>query len=463
MNFSEHIKNYLQNILRRPAEYQRRLDRFLRFQFYFWPMAWRRLWRHNPMQVSAALSYQTIFAMIPVLVLTVLFLKAFGVVEDSKANLQEFLKSTGVSQIYVMSEADTATQPINPIDISNAARVTLSNKIEDIYDSVESKITLGSLGPVSVLLLIWTALSLLTTMEQSLNRIFGAGTDRPIAKRLILYWSAITISPLLFVAAGYLSRKALAESEKMFGVSWLMLQISSWVWPILIGVLLIALLYKYLPNTSVSMRTAVLGALVASPLWFAAKWGFGLYVNHAATTSFYGAAGVIPVFLFWLYISWLIFLLGAEIAYTAANLGRLRLAEEDESILLGPADLLAGTIVVAKAFLSGHAPIKIEEIQQHIRLPDLTLHRLLDRLIRIHIVAAVQTEDPFPAYTLARPAEQISLPEVIEIPNLSNLPILPTEYYDRDISSLIEKFLAHLQESTEQFTLEKILTAPKPE
>jgi membrane protein len=462
MNFSERIKTYVQNIVRRPAEYQRRLDRFLRFQFYFWPMAGRRLWRHNPMQVSAALSYQTIFALIPVLVLTVLFLKAFGVVEDSKSNLRVFLNNTGVSQIYVMTEIEPETQPsqaVRTTPTSTTNRVTLSDKIEEIYDRVESKITLGSLGPVSILLLIWTALSLLTTIEQSLNRIFGSGEDRPIVRRLILYWSAITISPLLFVAAGYVSRIALAESEKMFGVSWLMLKVSSWIWPILIGVLLIAMLYKYLPNTAISSRTAVLGALVASPLWFAAKWGFGLYVSHAATSSFYGAAGVIPVFLFWLYISWLIFLLGAEIAYTAANLSRLRLAEEDESILLGPADLLAGTIIVTRAFISGQAPIHLEEIQQHIRLPDFTLHRLLDRLIQIHIVAAVQTDEPFPAYTLARPANQIALPDVLEITKLSNSPILPPEYYDEDITALIEKVLAHLQQSVGNMTLEKILAA----
>jgi membrane protein len=452
---SKRIQNYLQNILHRPAEYQRRLDRFVRFQIAYWPMVSRRLWRHNPMQMSAALSYQTIFAMIPVLVLTVIFLKAFGVVDDSKQSLQDLLKNAGISQIAVMDES-AATQPITSTQAVEIRQVNLGEKIEEIFENVESKITLGSLGPVTILLLIWTALTLLTTMEQSLNHIFGASTNRPLAKRMMMYWSAMTLSPLLFLVGMYLSRSALQASQEVFGLPWVALKFIEWAGPVMIGVLLMATLYKYLPNTAVSKRTAVLGAMVSAPLWLVAKWGFGLYVKHAATNSIYGAAGVIPVFLFWLYISWLIFLLGAEIAYTAANLGRLRLAEEDENIALGPADLLAGAIVVARAFWSSKAPVTIEEISTHIQLSDFTLRRLLDRLARAGIVAEVVRDDQPAAYTLARPAERITILDILELKPSHEERTIP-EHYDAEIWSTVEKVTAQVRSATGELTLADIV------
>jgi len=81
--------------------------------------------------------------------------------------------------------------------------------------------------------------------------------------------------------------------------------------------------YKFLPNTAVPYRTALVGAVAALPLWMVARWGFGLYIGHAAKANVYGALGLLPVFLFWMNLSWFIFLFGAEFAYTAANLDRL--------------------------------------------------------------------------------------------------------------------------------------------
>ena len=80
---------------------------------------------------------------------------------------------------------------------------------------------------------------------------------------------------------------------------------------------LLALLYKLLPNTLVRWRPALIGALVAATLWHVSKWGFGLYVSRALPyLKLYGAIGLIPLFLFWLYLNWLIVLFGMELAFT---------------------------------------------------------------------------------------------------------------------------------------------------
>jgi len=81
--------------------------------------------------------------------------------------------------------------------------------------------------------------------------------------------------------------------------------------------LALTLLYKLLPNTLARWRPALTGALVAAALWDASKWAFGLYVSRALPyLKLYGAIGLIPLFLFWLYLNWLIVLFGLEVAFT---------------------------------------------------------------------------------------------------------------------------------------------------
>ena len=86
---------------------------------------------------------------------------------------------------------------------------------------------------------------------------------------------------------------------------------------LLASFVLLLLVYKLLPNTHVRLRPAIWGALVAAALWSLSRWGFGLYVSKALPyMKIYGALGLIPLFLFWLYLTWLIVLFGMELAFT---------------------------------------------------------------------------------------------------------------------------------------------------
>jgi len=405
----------------------------------------RRRWQHNAFAMSAALAFQTIFALIPVLVLTALVLTSIGAIGDSKAALRDFMKQVGVSQIQV-TETAPATQP-------GAATQTimLSDKIEEMFDALQSKITVGRLGPVGVVLLIWSAIALLTTMEQSLNRIFGVEQNRSIPRRLFLYWAAMTLVPLILLAVGYASRTALEHARHIWGVSWLLAHVALWLGTPMVGILLLAALYKFLPNTNVPYRTAFIGAVLAAPLWMVARWGFGLYVEHAAKGNFYGALGLIPIFLIWMNVSWLIFLMGAELAYTVANLQRLESAEQDETIIVGPTELLAGAIAVAKPFLAGESPVGITEICRHLQLPDITLRRILQRLQSARIIAPIE-EDQETRYVLARPANRIPLFEVMEIENPQVKPEL-ARHFDEDIRRDIQSVYDRVQGSVGNLTL----------
>lgn len=194
---------------------------------------------------------------------------------------------------------------------------------------------------------------------------------------------------------------------------------------------------------------------MAAPLWMAARWGFGLYVNRAATTNLYGALGLVPVFLIWLNLSWLIFLFGAELAYTTANLRRLESAMEDENIIPDSPELLAAALAVAMAFATGKGAVSLSEIGRQIGLSDITLERILERLRCSGIVVRVEEEEEV-MFVLARPADKIG---VLDILNLSSQPVLckPEHRFSPEIDTRIQRVVTQAQAALGQITLADIL------
>src|SRR6185369_1334844 len=112
-----------------------------------------------------------------------------GALDDSKESLRAFLQSTGMSIIYATDAIDNkdSTSPD-----AQKRRQSAADYIEQMVDSVETKLSLQRIGPIGAFLFIWTALSLITTMEDSLNRVFGAVRNRAIPRRILLYWSVMT-------------------------------------------------------------------------------------------------------------------------------------------------------------------------------------------------------------------------------------------------------------------------------
>jgi len=418
------VRRRIQALLATPGDELGRWARFLRATIHLFWFCARRLRQHNAMAMSSALSFRTIFAMIPVIVLALLVLKTVGSRERGRQALRDALEATGLSAITIVreeapAEAEPATAPIEqgagPAGPATPRReVNLAEQIERVVSKVETRLTLGRLGPVGAVLLVWTALTLIVTMERSLNRIFEAPQARSLGRRILLYWSALTLVPIAWVGAAYMGEKLITTFREVPGLSLLMIPVG-WVGPIIVGIVMLAAVYTWMPNTYVRFRSAVAGALFAVPIWLLAKWAFGIYVRElVGGGSLYGALGLLPLFLLWLNFSWLIFLFGAELAYTAANLTQMRSTELLQRTALGPWELLAAALAVAKDFLAGAGPTRRKEIASRLEMPEDVTSRLLDRLALSNVVCPVCGPDE-PAYVLARPAETIKVREVLEI------------------------------------------------
>lgn len=421
------MREQIERMLAQPGQELSRLGRFLRFQFTLWKFCARRLHENNLFAMSAALSFRTIFALIPVIVLVFLGAKSLGVLEDSKHSLRQVLAASGFAQIAVFeadpADGDPLATPSVPgsssAPASDAASqpsrvINVAEKIEETVAAVESKLTFERLGPVGGLLFIWTALTLLMTVEESLNRIFGAPRSRAMARRVLLYWSAVTLVPIALAAATYLGRIAVDACSHIPGVSGLVLALG-FLGPVLVGVVVLAGVYKLMPNTQVRFRAALGGAAIAVALWLLAKWGFTLYVERFVVKgNLYGVLGVFPLFMMWLNLSWTIFLFGAEFAHTTANLARLDMAERARRIILGPSAILAAAAVVARQFSAGRGFATLEQVAETLGLPPESADWLLSRLCEAGLVTAVDAAPPT-RYALTRPPDQIPVAAIRDL------------------------------------------------
>ncbi|HOW69742.1 MAG TPA: YihY/virulence factor BrkB family protein [Phycisphaerae bacterium] len=423
-----------------------------------WRIGAALLWNHNVTAMSAALSFRTIFAMVPVLVLAFLVLKSVGVLEDSKQGLRSVLQASGFGQIALTQPTNTA--PASPSVTgppSGEQVVNLADEIERLVENVEGKLTVGRLGPVGIVLLIYTATTLLTSMERSLNRIFSISRSRSLARRVPLYWSVMTLGPVLVVAASYLGQRTTKALEQVSGVSWLLAACGHWVAPVAGYLLLFFGLYKLLPNADVSWRAALGGALFAVPVWLVAKWLFALYVREiVATGNLYGALGLVPIFLVWLNLSWLIFMYGAELAYVAGNLANLQGLDHAELAALEPHDLLAAALAIARPYEAGGGAVSLDEVRGRLRLTDQSARQLLEQLGSVGAVCPVAGDGP-PMYVLARPANKIPVLEILGV--LRPERDFDTGRYDPEIIATIRRFQQRSQTALGDLTVGDLIRA----
>jgi len=174
-----------------------------------------------------------------------------------------------------------------------------------------------------------------------------------------------------------------------------------------------------MPNTHVSIRAAVFGAGVGSVLWEAAKFGFQIYVAKAVPYSaIYGSIGLIPLFLFWIYVTWLIVLFGLTLTYTLQSLrGRpLRYRDRDENATPegDPDWMLPIMCEVTHEFESGRT-IDEPELADRLGLASRVIREMTNKLIEADLLRRVSVGSDDTSLTLARPSNKIDVQEILRL------------------------------------------------
>lgn len=245
---------------------------------------------------AAALAYTSLLSIVPLMTLSFTLVKAFPVFKTFEAKLQDFIFSN-----FVATSATT---------------------IQD-YIQLFAKQTLR-LPATSIIFLFCTAVLVIFNMETTFNQIWKAKHRRRGIPAFLMYWAVITLLPMMIgagvaLSTDFVSMPLVSDITNYFDLKRLMLMLA----PHVLMVLAFTLIYVAVPHRKVKLRYALFGGIIATILFEFAKLGFVFYIANFPTYELlYGALATLPIFLVWVYLSWLVILIGAEFAHTVEVLSQ---------------------------------------------------------------------------------------------------------------------------------------------
>jgi membrane protein len=408
--------------------------------------------RDRAPQLAAALTYRTLFSLLPTLALALVVLQVFVGPEDQvrfKQIVIEWVLSPlqpeegdagGVADAAGVAHAGGESEPAailgfapgdtvaaDAATATTAARVAsaapreefadaqeaLGERIEQLFDALGS-IDFGSIGLVGLLLFLWAATGLLTTVEHAFDAVYAAHRRRRLHHRLPLYYTMITLGPIVLLAGLYLRTQLLEVLASGAWTQWLAVTLG-FVSPLLTAWILLFAMFVTVPNTRVALGSAAVGALTAAVGVGLTAEAFRVYVSTTGVTSLYGALALLPLFLFWLYLLWLVVLFGLEVSYALQTVHGhdWREAEMLASRPIDDAWAVPVAVLVARAFDRGEL-LRVNDLATALELPRSAVLKLLGRLEEAGVVREVDSTGNR-AYALARPPHRVGMAELLDV------------------------------------------------
>jgi membrane protein len=268
----------------------------------FLVLVYRNFMLHRGLESAKSLTYTSLFAVTPLLTLMLVLFAAFPAFQDLGMRVQDLLLE------HLLPSS--------------------GREIEAYLE--EFAVHARNLTWVGAVMLVVTAILMLREVERNFNRIWGVPEMRKGPGSLLLYWLARSLGPLLFggglVLSSYLNSLSLfarfSDLSGLIGARSAVLDF----FPTVLSTGAFAVLYTTVPNTLVSKRDALIGAVAVVVLLKLVKWVFTLSITTASYQLVYGTFAALPIFLFWLYICWAVILAGANLVYCLPQYSVLKAA-----------------------------------------------------------------------------------------------------------------------------------------
>ncbi len=340
---------------------------------------------------AMSLVYTTLLSIVPLLALSFSVLKAFGVTNQIQPMLLRLLEPLGDKGLEV------------------ALKIT--GFIENM--------NVGVLGAVGLVLLLYTSLSLIQKIEESLNYIWHSPRPRPLGERFTRYLTVLMVGPILVFSALGLTA-TLMNIEVVRGLLEIglfgdLVQVLSRIVPYLLIIAAFTFVYLFVPNARVRVWPALVGGIVGGIAWQSAGWVFAVFIagsgNYAAI---YASFAILILFMIWLYLSWLVLLFGASVAFYVQHPEYLYMRGGEPRLSNRMRERLGLSVMdlVVRRFLAGEAAPDQLALTRRLKVPIHVMGVVLDALERRGLMVA--TADESPAYLPARDPARITVAEVIE-------------------------------------------------
>lgn len=349
------------------ARYPRRLVAIARYSF----VIVRDLFEGQLSMRAMGLVYTTLLSIVPLLALAFSVLKALGVHNSLEPVLLEFLRPLGARAF----------------------------EITDSIIAFVEKIQVGVLGSLGVALLFYSAISLIQKVEEAFNFIWRVERPRPLSQRLGEYFAVLTVGPVLVfsalgITASVMNSAVMARVVEIepFG---LLVYLGSKLLPYLLIVAAFTFLYSFVPNTRVRIGAAAAGGLLAGVLWQSGSLAFASFVSSATNyNAIYSGFAIVIFLLIWLYLGWLILMVGCLLAFYVQHPEHLKPHRAPSQMSGRQTEYLALMVMAlaGRRFIDGEPGYTEEELSLALNAEPDHIGRVCDTLIFHGLLAEAGTD-----------------------------------------------------------------------
>lgn len=387
----------------------------LRWWIAFTRLVSQRINEQQLPQVASSLTFTTVLSLVPLATVVLAIFTAFPMFDRLQVSLQSYL-------------------------IDSFFPETLSETILTYVTQFSDKAK--GLTAVGIVFLGVTALTTMFTVDRVFNQIWNVKRQRPLMSKVVLYWAVLSLAPVLIGLSISVSTALISQTMNNLGPTLSRIFPVLSLIPLILTVLAFAFIYKIVPNRSVHWKDAMMGGLMAAILFEVSKRAFAAYITHFPSyTALYGALAAFPIFLLWIYVSWIIVLLGAS---TVAALPVARSGYWNDIKRPGERWLQGISVLVEleKSRQQARPGMTMEELRVCARVPPDQLDEILNQLIDHGVIGLLDTVRGDDRYALICDPVNISTQVVAKA--LWYDPSLTEEWSDRLPQSSAR--LRHFQE-----------------
>lgn len=345
---------------------------------------------------ASALTYYTLMSIVPI------FAMAFGIAKGF--GFDKYLEQQLINQFKGQEE--------------------VINRVITFANSLLARTGGGVIAGVGVVILFWSVINVLSSIEHAFNDIWQIEKSRSWIRKFTDYLSIMLISPVLLIASGsihiYLATTVASIAQKHELIRYIspfivdMLQFL----PYLLIWILFSFIFIAIPNTKVSYKSGIIAGIIAGSGFVILQWLYiSLQIGVSRYNAIYGSFAALPLFLFWVQLSWQLVLFGAEISFAYQNVDMYELEKETTHISHKNRKLLALLVLstIVKRFLNGDKPTTSLELSVRLKIPQRLMRNLLDLMVSCELLNEVIINDSKDiGYQPARHIEHLSIAFVEE-------------------------------------------------
>ncbi len=363
---------------------------------------------------SSALTFYSLLSIVPVIAMAFAIAKGFGV--------QNMLEEELLNQF--------------------AGQQEVLNKVIEYARAMLEQTKGGLLAGIGAVTLLWTVIKVMDNIEKSFNDIWANNTPRSLGKKFTDYLSIVLLAPLLLILSGSATVLVVSQvtmiTEKIavLGAFSPIIMLLLKLLPYVVIWFLFTFIYVFMPNTKVTIKSGLIGAIIAGTAFKLLQWGYIYFqVGVSRYNAIYGSFAALPLFLIWLQLSWLITLFGAEISFAHQNVDEYELEPDSKKISNSLRKALSLSVVhlLVKTFQKGERPLTEKQLSDALDIPIRLLKTILAALSASGLVTrAIAEKETGIAWQPARDINDISVASVVEALDKNgtdNLPVNRTREF----------------------------------